>query len=88
MFKTYGTFGILPYGCPMIKFFSFDNSCGFSQLTLSSKKKTNFRACKLIQLRKTNSRVRSLVVSNLCLETKISRFESDCDLCAEVSSLQ
>ena len=34
------------------------------------------------------ARVRSLVVSDLRLETKGSRFESGCQLCAEVSSLQ
>ena len=34
------------------------------------------------------SRARSLVVSNLRLETKGSRFESGCRQCAELSSLQ
>ena len=34
------------------------------------------------------SRARSLAVSDLRLETKDSRFESGCYLCAEVSSLQ
>ena len=33
-------------------------------------------------------RARSLVVSDLRSETKGSRFESGCQLCAEVSSLQ
>ena len=33
-------------------------------------------------------RARSLVVSDLCSETKGSRFESGCQLCAEVSALQ
>ena len=35
-----------------------------------------------------NSWARSLVVSDLRSETKGSRFESGCQLCAEVSSLQ
>ena len=34
------------------------------------------------------NRARSLVVSDLCTETKGSQFESGCYVCAEVSSLQ
>ena len=49
--------------------------------------------CVKKQLRKNDAlndalRARSLVVSDLRSETKCSRFESGCQLCAEVSALQ
>ena len=43
---------------------------------------------KLLLTNRQVARARSLVVSDLRSETKGSRFESGCQLCAEVSSLQ
>ena len=44
--------------------------------------------CELCNYQIHNNWARSLVVSDLRSETKGSRFESGCQLCVEVSSLQ
>ena len=56
----------------------------------NSQENTCAKVSFLIKLKASacNLRARSLVVSDLRSETKGSRFESGCQLCAEVSSLQ